>query len=68
MKPNVGKTDKIFRIIAAIVVIYLAHQVFTESPWNYILYVLGAMFILTSVFSYCPAYYPLGMNTCEKKE
>jgi hypothetical protein len=68
MKKNVGKTDKIIRTIAAIVLFYLAHQVVTENPWNFVLYAFGVVLILTSIFSYCPAYGPLGKNTCEKGE
>lgn len=68
MKKNMGNADKFLRILAAIVLIYLAHEVVTETPWNYVLYVFGGIFILTSVFSYCPMYPILGMNTCNKKE
>lgn len=68
MKKNVGQTDKIFRTLAAVVFFYLAHQVVTESPWNYVLYFFGVVFILTAIFGYCPMYGPLKMDTCKKKE
>lgn len=67
MKKNVGKKDKILRTILAIVLFYLAHQVVTENPWNYVLYAFGTVLILTSIFSFCPIYGPLGMNTCKDK-
>ncbi len=68
MKKNVGKTDKILRTLAAVLLFYLAHQVVTETPWNYVLYFFGVTLVLTSIFSYCPMYGPLKMNTCKKKE
>ncbi|MDP2089072.1 MAG: DUF2892 domain-containing protein [Flavobacteriaceae bacterium] len=68
MKKNVGKTDKIIRTVLAIAVICIAHFMVEESPWNYILYAFGTILILTSIFSYCPAYPLLGMDTCKTKE
>ena len=64
MKQNVGKTDKIIRTIVAIALICIAHFMVKESPWNYVLYAFGTILILTSIFSYCPVYQILGMNTC----
>ncbi|MCM2302674.1 MAG: DUF2892 domain-containing protein [Flavobacteriaceae bacterium] len=66
MKKNVGKTDKIIRTIAAAALFYVAHQVVTENPWNFVLYAFGVVLILTSIFSYCGLYTFLGKNTCEK--
>lgn len=68
MKKNMGQTDKILRTIAAFILFYLAHQVVTETPWNYVLYFFGVVLILTSVLGHCPLYGPLGMNTRDKKE
>lgn len=68
MKQNVGKTDKIIRVLLAFVLFYLAHDVISESPWNYVLYGFGAILIFTAVLGCCALYMPLGMNTCEKKE
>ena len=68
MKQNVGKTDKIIRVLIAFVLFYLAHDVVSESPWNYVLYVFGAVLIFKAVLGYCGLYGPLGVNTCCEKE
>lgn len=68
MKQNVGKTDKIIRVLLAFVLFYLAHNVVAESPWNYVLYGFGVILIFTAVLGHCGIYGPLGMNTCERKK
>ncbi|MBS3992120.1 MAG: DUF2892 domain-containing protein [Bacteroidetes bacterium] len=68
MKKNVGQTDKILRTLAAVVLFYLAHQVVTETPWNYVLYIFGVVFVLVAIFGFCPLYSVFKMDTTEKKE
>ncbi len=68
MKKNVGKTDKIIRMLLAFVLFYLAHSVVSESPWNYVLYAFGAILIFTAVLGYCGLYTLLSIKTCCKKE
>jgi fatty acid desaturase len=67
MKPNMGTTDKIIRIaLAALVVILYFTNVITGTL-GVILLVLAGVLVLTSLFSFCPLYPLLGMNTKEKK-
>jgi len=68
MKKNVGQTDKILRTLAAVVCFYLAHQVVTQAPWNYVLYIFGVVFVLVAIFGFCPLYSVFKMDTTEKKE
>lgn len=68
MKKNVGQTDKILRTLAAVVLFYLAHKVVTETPWNYVLYIFGVVFVLVAIFGFCPLYSVFKMDTTEKKE
>lgn len=67
MKKNMGNTDRIIRVIAAIVfsVLYFTGTV-TGTP-GLVLVVLGAIFLATSFISFCPLYTLVGVNTCEKK-
>jgi uncharacterized membrane protein HdeD (DUF308 family) len=67
MKHNVGKTDKIIRIIAAIVFggLYFGHVV--TGTLGIVLLVLGIIFLLTALVGFCPLYTLFGINTCSKK-
>lgn len=62
-----GTTDKIIRLIVAIVfaVLYFTNTV--TGTFGLILVVLGAVFVLTSLVSFCPLYLPFGINTCSTK-
>lgn len=51
MKKNVGKTEKIIRIILAVVIAGLGF--FFNIWW---LYLLALVPLLTGLFSYCPLY------------
>lgn len=67
MKTNMGATDRIVRIFAAIgfVVLYLTNVV--TGVIGIVLLVLAAIFLLTSYFAHCPLYALFGMNTCGVK-
>ncbi|HNW52102.1 MAG TPA: DUF2892 domain-containing protein [Prolixibacteraceae bacterium] len=69
MKKNMGSADRIIRvIIAAIFVILYLTKVITGG-WGIVLLVLAAIFIVTSLISFCPLYVPCGIKTfCKKKK
>ena len=46
MKSNVGSTDKIIRIIVAIIALYAAYTGMVASPWNYVLYVVAGIMVI----------------------
>lgn len=58
MKKNIGKTDRIIRLILGIVIIALG--VIYKSWWG----ILGVVSIFTAVTSFCGLYTLLGINTC----
>ncbi len=66
MKKNMGNIDRIVRIILAIAfsVAYFTKAV--EGTLVYVLLGLGAIFLLTSIVSFCPLYTLFGLNTCKK--
>ncbi len=67
MKENMGTTDKIIRIaLAALVAILYFTNVITGTI-GIVLLALAAVFVLTSLISFCPLYPILGMNTTKKK-
>ncbi|NOZ42027.1 MAG: DUF2892 domain-containing protein [Alphaproteobacteria bacterium] len=59
MKPNIGKLDKIIRIIAGIILIGLAIGGYF-TPWSWI----GVVPLLTALVGWCPAYRLFGLNSC----
>ena len=67
MKPNMGTTDKIIRIAVAALVAILYFTDVISGTFGIILLVFAAVFVLTSLISFCPLYPLLGMNTKEKK-
>jgi hypothetical protein len=67
MKKNMGTTDKLIRIVLAVIVAILY---FTNTISGTLAIVLGALaviFVLTSLISFCPLYAPFGINTCSNK-
>ena len=67
MKKNMGNTDRIIRVILAIVFSVLYFTGTVTGTFGLVLVILGAIFLATSFISFCPLYTLVGMNTCEKK-
>lgn len=57
MKANMGKTDKLLRLIVGAIIIILG--IYFQSWWG----VVGLIPILTSFISWCPMYVPLKIST-----
>lgn len=68
MKKNMGTTDKIIRIILAIIVGVLYFTGTVSGTVGIVLLVLAGIFVLTSLVSFCPLYAPFGIKTCAVKE
>ncbi len=64
MKTNVGSTDKIIRIIAAVLFSVLFFTGTVAGTLGYVLLGLGGILLATSLISFCPIYSLVGMNTC----
>ncbi|MCB0518217.1 MAG: DUF2892 domain-containing protein [Lewinellaceae bacterium] len=67
MKKNMGSADRIVRIILAIVFAVLYFTGTVTGTLGIVLLVLAAVFVLTSVVSFCPLYLPFGISTCAMK-
>ncbi|UCD60832.1 MAG: DUF2892 domain-containing protein [Flavobacteriaceae bacterium] len=68
MKKNMGSTDRVIRFILAAIFIVLHFTNTVTGIWGIVLLVLAAVFILTSLVSFCPLYVPFGLSTCSKRE
>ncbi len=62
MECNVGKTEKIVRLILGLVFVWLGYA---GSPWWYL---VAIILILTASIGFCPLSKLLGINTCKQKE
>jgi hypothetical protein len=58
MKTNIGPIDRTLRILIGVSI--LATGFFRDSWWG----LVGLVPILTAIVRFCPAYLPLGINTC----
>ncbi|MFY0672090.1 MAG: DUF2892 domain-containing protein [Bacteroidia bacterium] len=68
MKKNMGSTDRIVRLIIAIVIAALYFTNVVSGTLGLILLVLGTIFALTSFVSFCPLYLPFGLSTCKTEK
>lgn len=63
MKRNMSNTDRTIRVIIAALFAYLYFGGIVTGTVGIILVVLGAVFLLTSVISFCPLYLPFKFST-----
>lgn len=68
MKPNIGSTDKIIRIVAALLIVILYFFNVISGTLGIILLIVAALLIITSLISFCPLYPILKINTISKKK
>ncbi|MDE3741645.1 YgaP family membrane protein [Maribacter polysaccharolyticus] len=65
---NMGRTDKLIRVIIAIIVAVLVYFEVVTDTMAYVLLPIAAIFVLTSLVGFCPLYGIFGVNTCRKKK
>ena len=63
MQKNVGGIDKIARLAVGLVLCILA-LAGTIGAWGWI----GLVPLATGLIGWCPAYLPLGLNTCRRPD
>jgi hypothetical protein len=69
MKANTGSTDRIIRIVLAIIIGYYAYSTSFETAWlQIVLYVVASILLVTAFLKFCPLYTIFGINTCEIKK
>lgn len=67
MKPNMGTTDRVVRILIAIVIAVLYFVNIISGTIAIVLLILAGVFILTGFMSFCPLYLPFGISTRKKE-
>ncbi len=68
MKKNMGTADRIIRLLVAAVFAYLYFSGTVTGTLGLVLVILGGVFVLTSLISFCPLYAIVGVNTCGTKK
>jgi len=63
-----GGADKLVRLVVALLMILAYFQGIVTGTLGIVLLVVAAIFILTSLVSFCPLYTLFGMSTCPKKD
>lgn len=67
MKKNMGTLDRILRTLVALLIAVLYFSNLLTGTFGMILLIVAAIFLLTSLFSFCPLYTLFNANTCNKK-
>lgn len=62
-KKNVGAVDRALRAIVGLILIALT-VVGPQTMWGWV----GLVPLATAFIGWCPAYLPIGLNTCGKSE
>lgn len=65
MKSNMGNTDRLVRLVLAVIFGALYFTGTITGTWGIVLLVLGAVFLLTAFIKWCPLYVPFGISTCK---
>lgn len=65
MKKNMSSADRIIRVILAAVFAALYFTGTVTGTLGIVLLVLGGVFVLTSLVSFCPLYAIVGISTCK---
>ncbi len=68
MKKNMGNTDRIIRLCIAGILALLWFQNVVTGTWGIVALVVAAVFVLTSLVSFCPLYTIFGISTCPTKK
>ena len=67
MKKNIGNTDKLIRLMLALLVAVLYYTGVISGTVAIILGVIAVVLVVTSMVSFCGLYTILGINTCKTK-
>jgi hypothetical protein len=67
MKKNVGKTDKMIRVILALLLAVLVITGVVEGTLGIVLIVVAAILLFTTFVGFCGLYTVLGISTCPVK-
>lgn len=64
---NMGSLDRVLRIVVALVLVYLAVTGVVTGGIAVGAWIVAAIFLVTSLIGFCPAYRLIGVDTCGKR-
>lgn len=67
MKKNMGTTDKVIRVLVAVIILVLYFTHVISGTLGVILLILAGIFVVTSLLGFCPLYWLLGLSTMKKE-
>ena len=67
MKKNMGVADRITRLVIAAIIAALYFTNIITGTLGIVLLIIGGVFVLTTLISFCPLYTFFGINTCKTK-
>jgi hypothetical protein len=65
MKKNIGKKDKMIRLVIALVLALLVYFNVLVAPYVWPALIIAAILAVTSALNFCGLYALLGKSTCE---
>tara|TARA_R110002049_G_scaffold104807_4_gene251401 strand:- start:3160 stop:3363 length:204 start_codon:yes stop_codon:yes gene_type:complete len=67
MKINIGKFDRVVRILIAAVISTLYITGVISGTLGIVLLLVGGILLVTAIVNFCPIYSIVGVNSCPKK-
>ena len=64
MTTNMGTADRVIRLVVAAIAVFLYYNGTLTGTMGIVALVLAAVFVLTSLVSFCPLYAIVGLSTC----
>jgi hypothetical protein len=68
MKSNLGTTDRVLRVLVAVVIAVLYGTGVISGTIAIVLSILAVVFVLTSAINFCPLYTVFGISTRKVKK
>jgi hypothetical protein len=67
MKQNIGKTDRIVRLLIALAIVILYFTNVIGGTIAIVGFIAAGLLVFTSLINFCPLYWPFGINSRKKK-
>ncbi|HMI67674.1 MAG TPA: DUF2892 domain-containing protein [Cyclobacteriaceae bacterium] len=67
MKKNMANSDRVIRVIIAIIIVKLYFAMVITGALALVLLVIAFVFVITSFIHFCPLYHFLGIRRWESK-
>ncbi len=68
MQKNMGTTDRIVRVVAALILGFLLLNGTLSGTLGVVLGILAVILLATSAIGFCPLYFPLKLSTTKKSK